>query len=166
MVELGFSLAILAVIVVGTVDFARIFYFSMQMEAAARAGAQYAGQSLAVSGDSTKVPNIKAAAIAAYQSGSTDTRFPLTTSDIIVGDSVLTGNATAEVPKCAAADGSAFADPAGSPKTCSSNCSDVTKPTKVCYVKVTVRKQFSTLARFPGIPSSLTVQRSAWWRVD
>src|SRR5205823_4860682 len=40
MVELAFGLTFLAVILVGTVDFARIFYFSMELTSAARAGAQ------------------------------------------------------------------------------------------------------------------------------
>jgi len=166
MVELAFSLGLLAVIVVGTVDFGRVFYLSMELNAAARAGAQFAAKDLA---NSTKTDGtIESAAVAAYLYGSTDSRFTLSTSDVILGESGTTGQSTAQVPKCAAADGSGtFDDPAGSPKTCSSACT-VGKPVKVCYVKVTVTKNFSRRSGFPipGLPNPLSVSRSVWQRVQ
>src|SRR5262245_6983281 len=59
LIELALALPILVLILVATVDFARVFYMGIQLTNAARAGAQYGAASLGRSGD---FPGMQAAA--------------------------------------------------------------------------------------------------------
>jgi Flp pilus assembly protein TadG len=52
-VELALLLPVLAVLLVGVADLARVFFFSIAVNNAARAGVQYGAQSLTYSGDFT-----------------------------------------------------------------------------------------------------------------
>ena len=51
LVELAVSLPLLVLVMVGTIDFARVFYTGMELTNAARAGAQYGAYNPAQSGD-------------------------------------------------------------------------------------------------------------------
>src|SRR5262245_55842814 len=62
LVELAVSMPLLALILIGTIDFARLFYMAIELTNAARAGAQFGARSIATSGD---VAGMEAAAAAA-----------------------------------------------------------------------------------------------------
>src|SRR4029077_3574149 len=51
MVELAIVVPVLALLLVASADFARVFYFSITVNNAARAGAQYGSQTLATAAD-------------------------------------------------------------------------------------------------------------------
>jgi len=51
MVELAIVVPVLALLLVASADFARVFYFSIAVNNAARAGAQYGSQTLATAAD-------------------------------------------------------------------------------------------------------------------
>src|SRR5579862_5887716 len=53
LVEFALSLTLLCVILLGTIDFGRVFYTAMALTNAARAGAQYGAQSNAKSSDTS-----------------------------------------------------------------------------------------------------------------
>src|SRR5262245_26733927 len=53
LVELALCLPVLIVTFVGAADFARVFYTSIELNSAARAGAQYGASDLAKSGDTS-----------------------------------------------------------------------------------------------------------------
>ena len=59
MTELAIAVPVLALLLVAAADFARVFYFSIAVNNAARAGAQYGSQTLATAGD---IDGMKAAA--------------------------------------------------------------------------------------------------------
>lgn len=161
LVELTVSLPVLIAILIVAGDFGRVFYHSHELTVAARASTQYAAVSTANSVDSD---NIRNTAIAAAPNLSP----VLSTGDITLGDNALTGNSTAEVPQCAATDGSTWANPTSSqPWTCSTSTCPGGQPVKVCYVKVTVTKSFAMISGYlPAIPNPLTVSRTAWQRVQ
>jgi len=50
-VEFAIALPVLALLLVASADFARVFYFSIAVNNAARAGAQYGSQSITTAGD-------------------------------------------------------------------------------------------------------------------
>lgn len=167
LVELAFGMSALTVIMVGTVDFGRVFYFSMELNAAARAGAQYGAYSLSNSSDPSGIQSAATAAAPniGQAAGATGA---LTSTDVTLGDISATGNTStaitrAQIPKCAPSDGASpgsWANPTSAqPWTCSSTCG--AGLTLVCYVKVTVTKSFATLAPYPGIPNTLSISRSA-----
>ena len=53
MVELAFAVPVLALVLIAGSDFARVFYFSIAVNNAARAGAQYGSQSIITAADIT-----------------------------------------------------------------------------------------------------------------
>jgi len=59
MTELAIAVPVLALLLVASADFARVFYFSIAVNNAARAGAQYGSQTIATAGD---INGMKAAA--------------------------------------------------------------------------------------------------------
>ena len=62
--ELAVCLPLLVLMMVGAADFARVFYTSIELNNAARAGAQYGASNLACSGDTSGMQNAaKAAAV-------------------------------------------------------------------------------------------------------
>jgi Flp pilus assembly protein TadG len=71
------------------------------------------------------------------------------------GDDAGTINVTA-VRICQCGDGTVV--------DCATGTCGVSKPE--IYVKVTVAKTFTTLARYPGIPDNFTISRRAMLRVD
>jgi Flp pilus assembly protein TadG len=60
-VELALVSPVLSLLLIGTADFGRAFYFNQEVVAAARAGAQYGSQSVATATDTS---GISAAALA------------------------------------------------------------------------------------------------------
>jgi hypothetical protein len=57
MTELAIAVPVLARLLVASADFARVFYFSVAVNNAARAGGQYGSQTLATAGDITGMKN-------------------------------------------------------------------------------------------------------------
>jgi len=144
LVEMVFALPLLVAALVGTADFARIFYYSIELTNAARAGAQYGAYN---SARATETANIQAAARSAAPN------LALTGSPVAVTVST--------VCQCATADGS------GQPWTvitCGNLCTGGTHQFET--VTVTATQTFTMISRFvPAIPNTLTVSRKATMRV-
>jgi Flp pilus assembly protein TadG len=151
LIELAVSLPVLIMVLVGTADFARVFYYAIELTNAARAGAQYAAYSQVQAGQSAQIQ-------ATAQSAAPNI-------------SPITVTLVAPFPlcQCATNDGSLplFQDPPTSP-WCSSACPNPTSPSGrhlVETVTVTTTKTFTTFARIPGIPNTITLSRTATLRV-
>lgn len=140
LVELAVVLPVLVTILVGTADFARVFYYAMELTAAARAGAQYAAyNSVTV----TQIPQITAAAQAAAPNIS------IAATDVAVTTPC----------QCAANDGT------GAPwmaRPCATICPLNTH--LVQSVTVQTRKTFRMITIFFPI-RSITITRTATMRV-
>jgi Flp pilus assembly protein TadG len=141
LVELMVTLPVLLALLIGTADFARVFYTSMQVMNAARAGAQYGAANLGTSADSA---GMQAVAMSSVNQP---------------GLSVPTAT---RVCQCAMADGS-FPDTVACSDPPASACPS--PKFRVITVRVTARAPFSMTARFPGLPGTLTVERTSIMRV-
>lgn len=135
-IELALSLPVLVLVVLGTGDFARVFYTSIALSDAARAGAQYGAHSLAQSGNAAGIQS--AAQNAVNVTGIT-----------------ATGNRTCY---CAANDGTGFTATA-----CTATCS--ASQHLIVTVTVTASKAFTTTSLFSAFPNSLPLSRTATMRV-
>ena len=135
LVELAVVIPLLVLILVGTVDFARVFYTTMELTNAARAGAQYGGTKLSNSANS--------AAIQSYAISAAPDIAPVTAS-------------ASSVCWCAT-DAGAF-----SGVGCGSSCPSGQH--LVVSVTVTATQQFNTVTLFPGIPHTLSLSRVATMR--
>lgn len=133
------SLPILALILVGTIDFGRVFRLAMVVTEAARAGAQYGSYSLVHSVDGL---GMEAAANA-----------------VLTANGLSSGAAATYVCSCI---DDLTAAPIGTPGACPS----LTCPVGhlAVDVTVTVTQTFSLSNPFPGIPDGLTITRSATMR--
>jgi Flp pilus assembly protein TadG len=136
LVELALSTPLLVVMIVGAVDFARAFYTAMELTNAARAGAQFASRS--VTGfDAGTTQSVAAAASPQIATYTVDTPTQ--------GCTCNTG-ATATAHSCTTA------CPAGQ--------------YLAVYITVTTRKAFSPVMRFPGVPSTVTIERTVTMRAQ
>jgi len=141
LVELAVSLPLLILILVGTIDFARIFYTAIELSNAARAGAEYATYDVGrATGSMTNAQN---AAIAA-------------------APNINTVSASAS-SLCQCATNSGVVTATTPPNTCTATCSG-TGGHIVISVTVTATRTFTTIARFPGVPNTITLSRSATLR--
>lgn len=147
LVELAVSLPLLALILVGTADFARVFYTSIELNNAARAGAQFGAQGLAESGN-----------IALMQSSATSAA------------PNLTGVTAAASRSCDCADNSGvFSGPVSCTAPINTICPGALH--RVMSVTVTASTTFSTISALLGVPCRLAVggcglARSATLRVS
>jgi Flp pilus assembly protein TadG len=137
LVEFVVALPVLLVVLIGTIDFGRVFYMAIALTDAARAGAQYGAHSLTRSAD---VSGMQAAAVAAAPNLSG-----------------LTATAT-RTCQCAPDNGATFTNAA-----CTGTCPFGEH--LVIAVIVDASKPFTTIAKFPGIPRTLTVNRTSRLRV-
>jgi Flp pilus assembly protein TadG len=135
LVELALATPLLLILIVGVVDFARVFYLGMQVTDAARAGAQY-GSSPAVNFNATTTQT--RAQTASPQSA------PTIATPVEVCACV--NDATAPTTLTAGA--------------CTAACADH----RTVFVSVTASKAFSPIMRFPGVPSSVTISRTVTLR--
>ncbi len=136
LVELAVSLPLLALVMVGAIDFARVFYVGMELTNAARAGAQYGAYNPAQSGD-----------VAGMQTTAT-------------GSVNITIDPPTASRTCQCATGAG----AFSPATCTTTCPSGQH--LVVTVTVTTSKTFATVAgSFPGIPNAVSLVRAATLRV-
>jgi Flp pilus assembly protein TadG len=140
-VELVVSLPLLMLILIGTIDFARVFNMSIELTNAARAGAQFGTKTVL---SSTNGAGMSSAA--------------LTATDL-TGVTVITGRTCG----CAPDDGTGQPWPAatgaGVPP-----CTVCATGHLVISVTVTTVKAFSMIAPFPGIPNSISITRAATLR--
>lgn len=135
-VELAVTMPLLVVVVLGTVDFGRAFYTAMELNNAARAGAQYGAQSLATSAD---IAGMTAVATAASPN---------------IGTYVVTAGA----PACVCG---TPGNPSLTTIACSGTCGT---GHLIVHVTVSATKTFSMFSTFPGLPSSVPITRTAKMR--
>ena len=149
MVELALLTPLLLLMVIGTVEMGRYGYLSILLGNAARAGASYGAQNLALSVDTTGIYN------AAYNDFYNNGNSTQNTSNFSATSTVTCGcdSSGTVSPDTNAA---CFATGAG---TCASGTWAVT-------VHVTVQAKFTSLFSYPGIPNSLTVTNTAVMRVQ
>ncbi|HYU79380.1 MAG TPA: TadE/TadG family type IV pilus assembly protein [Vicinamibacterales bacterium] len=138
-IELAFSLPFLVVLLVGTIDFGRVFYAAMTVTHAARAGVAYGTQD-GKSNDTTGMQNAAAAA-------ATD----------------VAGFSSTAVRLCACY--TTAIPPTPNPPT-NAACTATCTGSRWIYVQVTASKTFTTLVTWPGVPSSVTIQRVAKMRTQ
>ena len=137
-------LPLLVLIIIGTVDFARLFYTAIELTNAARAATQYAASLTTRPNDDVGIKNAAIGAAPNIELTTTDVELhtPLPPLCWCVGD---TGS------------------PFSSAVSCTSACSGGQH--LVQTVTVTVSKTFTFIARLPGIPATLPLQRAATQRV-
>lgn len=140
MVEVAVALPLLIVIVIGTTDLARVYYMAIELQNAARAGAQYGAQNVVTAADTTVM---KSTAVAAAVNINTVSAFA-TENCFCASDS----------------------NPQVSSVACSGTCSSGQHV--VVSVTVTAASTFSLIAFYPmpGIPHSFSVFRGATLRAQ
>lgn len=138
-VELVVALPILIVVVVLAGDFARAFYTGIELTNAARAGSLYGGGSPIRSGD---ISGMEATA----RESSNITGVTATASRLC-GCALVTGTSFGLGTAC------------NSTLQCSGNFR------RYLMVKVVTTTTFQTVTRFPGVPNSLPMTRTAFMRV-
>jgi len=144
LVELAVCLPLLALILVGTADFARVFYTTIQLTNAARAGAQFGAASSTQSGDTAGMQTTAMTAINFTSPGIT---------------------ATASRSCGCATDPGVFSGPVSCTLPISTVCG--TGEHRVMTVTVTTSKAFSTISGLVGIPVfSQPLERAATMRVS
>lgn len=149
--ELAIVMPMLVVLMVGAVDYGRIFYWSMELTAAARAGAQYGALST-----SQTLPGMKNAAVAAANIDYSRAGEPLSVSDVLIAEYTC---------HCAKDDGSLFSETTAGKCGSSSLCDTGTH--KVYFAHVKVQKTFTTIAGgVPGIPGSVVLTRETYQRAQ
>ena len=140
-VEAVFALPLLAVLLVGTLDFARVFYAAMAVDHATRAGAVYGAQSSSKARQTSTMQTTAAAAAAdisgfaatAYEPGSSTNRCMCYNTTTYTESQMAAGS-------CAAA-------------SCTTG---VVRE----YAWITGSATFSTLSYYPGVPHVLTISRT------
>ena len=146
LVELAVTLPVLIALVVGTADFARVFYTAIELSNAARAGAQYGAQTL----------------------GSCCSAAQHTVMESTTQNAVNIAGITAHADhlcQCAT-DAGVFSDTAPFPNNCTAPpAASCPGGHRVISVSVTAQAPFTTLSPYPGIPRNLTIVRDATLRV-
>jgi Flp pilus assembly protein TadG len=144
LVELAVSLPLLVVILAGTVDFARVFYASVSLTNAARAGAMWGASKVSRSAPS-EYATIEAKAISATN---------------------LTGVTASASRLCMCADNAGAFTPTSPPNDCDAACPTGSGGHIVMTVTVTTSKTFTTMMNIlPGVPNSIPLSRAATLRV-
>jgi Flp pilus assembly protein TadG len=145
LVELALCLPLLILLMLGTADFARVFYTSIELNDAARAGAQYGAYTLARSGDTAGMQSTAMSAVN------------------IAGVTVV-----ALPPTCqCATDSGAFSSLAGG-TTCATDVATSCPSPKhrIVTVTVTASKTFTPIANYAGIFGPVSLTRTATLRVS
>ncbi|MGH7906567.1 MAG: TadE/TadG family type IV pilus assembly protein [Candidatus Binataceae bacterium] len=139
-IELAVIIPMLLGLMAGAFEMGRLMYLDMAVNSAARAGVQYGAQSSGTAAD-------LAGMVQAAKDGAQDV-----SGSWWGGSSNFTAKAA---DFCQCADGTA------------SDCEpgDCSGQKQFTFVKVDTSAQFNALTKFPGIPSSITVQGSASMRV-
>jgi Flp pilus assembly protein TadG len=138
-VELAVTLPVLMVIVLGTIDFGRAFYTAIELNNAARAGAQYGAHSLAHAANHAGI-------IAAGKAASPD----IAPYEVVQEELVC---------ECASS-----SSPSVSSVACTGTCPGGQH--LVVNVPVVASKTFSTYSMFPGVPNTFQIERAATMRAQ
>jgi Flp pilus assembly protein TadG len=150
LLEVALLTPLLLALLMGTIEMGRFAYISILVGNAARAGAGYGAESLANSADTT---GIQTAADNDFQNNGQSVSNLLVSSTVSCGcDS--NGTYTSFGTTVAACNGNA----GSTVGTCSSGHWVVT-------VMVTAKGTFNSLFHYPGIPTSITLSRTATMRV-
>jgi Flp pilus assembly protein TadG len=143
LIELAFIVPLLLLVGLGVIEIGRYAYIGILVGNAARAGAAYAAQGLTTSGDTT---GIQQAANRDFQSNGQNV------SDLNVTSTLTCGCDTSGTVS-PDTNGACFPS---TPPTCTGHW--------VVTVHVTASGTFNALFNYPGIPSSLSVSRTASMR--
>ena len=135
-VELAGGMAVLSILLFVTADFSRMFYTQISVKAAARAGVQYAVQSLANAADTNGIT-------AAVSNDASN--IALSSGSPTVSQCTCISTATT-VPICSS----------------SYNCSDNPGAT---YVTVSVSAPFHTMGKYPGLANPIVLSGTAKMQV-
>lgn len=139
-VELTASLIVLPMLLVLGADFARLFYTYVGVIDAARATAQYGSH------DVVSAANLTQSSSAAQTVGQQAT--PTIANLTVTASECTCGTATSAVPACSSG---------------SSYCTD---DPEANYVIVNASAPFSTIVKYPGLPSSLTLSSQAVMQIE
>jgi Flp pilus assembly protein TadG len=140
LVELVVALPLLVIVLIGTVDFARVFYSAIEVTEAARAAAQFGATN---ESNSTNTAGMQAAAANAAP-------------DVTL-HSVSAGRV------CECVDNTNAATRSSAAACTSSDCTGATH--LVISVTVTAVRAFTTISMYPGIPHTITITRGAMLRL-
>jgi Flp pilus assembly protein TadG len=135
--ELAVLLPLLAIILLGTVDFGRIMHDAVIVQGAARAGAYHGAQSAAAAADAPAIKNVVLDELKEFKDA----------HDVDVTSGTF----------CRCSDGTDVA--------CSSRSCLIGSSKPWTYVRVTVATTFETLFSYPGIPNKIRVTRETQMRV-
>ena len=136
MVELAVVMPILILIAIGVMDYGRVYFTSIAVANAARAGAEWGAQNLGAFATD-------AAGIQAFAQADGNEVAPITITSARVcrcGSTVVTCGTTSD---CGGGYGPAME-----------------------FVEVTASKSVALLIKWPGLPTSITVSRTAVWRAQ
>ena len=143
LVELAVCLPLLVLMMVGAADFARVFYTSIELNNAARAGAQYGASNLARSGSTS---GMQAAATGAVN---------------------ITGVTAAATRTCQCADDAGTFSALAAGTTCATDvATSCPAQHRVVTVTVTASKTFTSLSSHGGLFSPVALSRTATLRVS
>lgn len=138
LVELAFVLPILALLFVGLLDFGKAYYLSIEVSSAARAGAQYG----------VLHPTDKSGMQYAAVNDAPD----------------VSGISATATIGCECSDGTNVTQSSSSSDSCPSSPSCSSSAIVINYVKVTTTATYTPLVRWPGLPTSLTLQGQSMMR--
>ena len=144
LVEIAVCLPVLLLLLFGSIDFGRVFYTAMELNNAARAGAQYGAYNLARSGSTATIQSTATGAVN------------------------ISGVSASASRSCqCATDSGTFSATSPSPNNCTAPVATSCPGThRVVTVTVAASKTFVTIASFPGIPNSVALSRTATLRVS
>jgi len=132
MVELAVVVPVLVLIAIGVMDYGRVYFTSVAVANAARAGAEWATLEPGRVGRTTEAQNF------AKQDGAEAGTITVTATP--------------------------FCECSGASVSCSSSCGAYGVPRE--YVQVTASKTVTMLLRYPGLPATVTVSRTATFRAQ
>jgi Flp pilus assembly protein TadG len=137
LVELAFSMPMLTIMLLGSAEFARLAYASIEVANGAHAAAIYASYSQAASSDTTGIGN----------AANSDA------ANLVGGDAI---SVTSVTSACSCADTSF------TPASCSDNSTCISNNTSmVTTVTVQTQAEYSPVIRIPGTATSYTIHASS-----
>jgi Flp pilus assembly protein TadG len=147
--EMAFVLPIFLVLALGVIEIGRYAYIAILVGNAARAGAAFGAQSKQQSNDSTGIQNAAQYDFAGSTSGSANglAATTLTVSAVTACGCDSAGSITTYGCNVAAGNANPGVCPVGS--------------RWIVFVSVTANGMFNSLFTYPGIPSPLTISRTA-----
>lgn len=140
-VEMAVALPFLLIVIAGAIDFGRIFYTSMALTNAARAGAQYGSTSIANTNSTATIQTKATTSVNLSGVNAVATVLCQCFDDVGTPGAVVA---------CTTA-----------PATACSGASH-----RLMTVTVTASKTYNTVMSYPGIPSSIALSRTSKMRVS